>query len=123
MFSNLLTNAIDASRGGRIVIRVRSARNGDGLKGVRVVFADTGSGIPAAMRRAIFEPFVSTKGMRGTGLGLWVTSEIVDKHGGSIRLRSSTAAHRHGTVFSVFLPAAAISEVSSAPAQPMVMEG
>jgi len=123
MFSNLLTNAIDASRGGRIVIRVRPGRDRDGLKGVRVVFADTGSGIPASMRRAIFEPFVSTKGMRGTGLGLWVTSEIVEKHGGNIRLRSSTAAHRHGTVFSVFLPAAAISEVSNAPAQPMVMEG
>jgi signal transduction histidine kinase len=123
MFSNLLTNSIDASRNGRIIIRVRPGKDRLGTRGVRVTFADTGSGIPLAMRRAIFEPFVSTKGMRGTGLGLWVTSEIVQKHGGSIRLKSNTSPNRHGTVFSVFLPAKATSKVSNAPAQPMLREG
>jgi len=123
MFSNLLTNSIDASRNGRIIIRVRPGKDRLGTRGVRVTFADTGSGIPLAMRRAIFEPFVSTKGMRGTGLGLWVTSEIVQKHGGSIRLKSSTSPNRHGTVFSVFLPAKTTSKVSNAPAQPMLREG
>ena len=123
MFSNLLTNAIDASRNGRIFLRVRPAVDRAGKPGVRVLVADTGSGIPAAMKRAIFEPFVSTKGLRGTGLGLWVTSEIVEKHGGRIRVRSSTLPERHGTVFNVFLPSKAVTEVSHAPAQPMVKEG
>jgi signal transduction histidine kinase len=123
MFSNLLTNAIDASRDGRIFLRVRPARDRSGKRGVRVIVADTGSGIPTAMKRAIFEPFVSTKGMRGTGLGLWVTSEIVEKHGGTIRVKSSTSPECHGTVFNVFLPAKAISETSNAPAQPMLKEG
>jgi len=112
MFSNLLTNAIDASRNGRIYLRVRSVVDSAGRTGVRVVVADTGSGIPAAMKRVIFEPFVSTKGMRGTGLGLWVTSEIVEKHGGKIRVKSSTSPERHGTIFSVFLPSKSNTEIS-----------
>jgi signal transduction histidine kinase len=123
LFSNLLTNAIDASRDGKILLRIRPAFDHCGKSGVRVTVADTGSGIPAAMRSSIFEPFVSTKGMRGTGLGLWVTSEIVEKHGGTIRMKSCTAAEKHGTVFTVFLPAVASTEVSAAPAQPMVLEG
>jgi signal transduction histidine kinase len=123
MFSNLLTNAIDASRNGRILLRVRPAVNHAGTRGVRVTVADTGSGIPAAMKPTIFEPFVSTKGMRGTGLGLWVTSEIVQKHGGSIRVKSSTGTTRHGTVFYVFLPAMAITEISNAPTHRMLREG
>lgn len=105
VFANLLTNAIDASPGGTIRIRIRRASDAAGHGGVRILFADTGGGIPADMRQNIFEPFVSTKGARGTGLGLWVSAQIVQKHGGSIRVRSSNDAKRHGTVFSVFLPA------------------
>jgi signal transduction histidine kinase len=102
VFANLLSNAIDASPGGSVKIRVRPKA---GNQGVKVVFADTGSGIAHEMTKTIFEPFVSTKGTRGTGLGLWVSAQIVRKHGGSIRVKSSTDPKRHGTVFSVFLPA------------------
>ena len=66
--------------------------------------ADSGPGIPAQHRRNIFEPFFTTKGERGTGLGLWVSSGIVRKHGGTIRVRSSTRPGRNGTCFTVFLP-------------------
>jgi len=64
----------------------------------------------------LFEPFFTTKGERGTGLGLWVSSGIVQKHGGSIRVRSSTRAGRSGTCFSVFLPQRALGEAASAAA-------
>ena len=94
-------------------MRVKPAFDRFGNLGVRVIVADTGSGIPDDVKRAIFEPFVSTKGMRGTGLGLWVSSEVVRKHGGSIRVKSNTSPDRHGTVFMVFLPERVISEVSS----------
>ncbi|HZP17270.1 MAG TPA: HAMP domain-containing sensor histidine kinase [Terriglobales bacterium] len=104
VFSNLLTNAIDAAAGGRIDIRLRHARDRSGRKGVKVLVADTGPGIPESVKSSIFEPFVSTKATRGTGLGLWVSSEIVRKHGGSIRVRSSSKPDLHGTVFCVFLP-------------------
>jgi signal transduction histidine kinase len=87
-------------------VKIRIRRTAlSGKDGVRVVFADNGCGIPDAMTRTIFEPFVSTKGTRGTGLGLWVSAQIIQKHGGSIRVKSSTDTNRHGTVFSVFLPA------------------
>jgi signal transduction histidine kinase len=104
VFSNLLTNAIDASAGARIEIRLRRARDRSGRKGVKVLVADTGTGIPESVRSSIFEPFVSTKATRGTGLGLWVSSEIVHKHGGSIRVRRCSRPDLHGTVFCVFLP-------------------
>lgn len=114
VFSNLLTNAIDAAAGARIDIRVRRASDGTGRKGVKVLVADTGAGIPESLRSSIFEPFVSTKGTRGTGLGLWVSSEIVRKHGGSIRVRSCSRPDLHGTVFSVFLPEVAEAAESHA---------
>ena len=123
MFSNLLTNAIDAAREGRILLRVKPASDRSGKPGVRVIFADTGSGIPADVKRTIFEPFVSTKGMRGTGLGLWVASEVVQKHGGSIRVKSSTSPDRHGTVFMVFLPEKALTEISTSPSSEFLREG
>ncbi len=104
VFSNLLTNAIDAATGARIEIRLRPARDRSGRKGVKVLVADTGAGIPESVKSSIFEPFVSTKGAFGTGLGLWVSSEIVRKHSGSIRVRSCSRPDLHGTVFCVFLP-------------------
>ncbi len=73
--------------------------------GARAVIADTGSGISPDNRERIFEPFFTTKGENGTGLGLWISSGIVLKHGGSIRVRSSTRSGHSGTVFNVFLPA------------------
>jgi PAS domain S-box-containing protein len=106
VFANLLSNALDATRkGGRLRIRIHPAREwrGEERRGLRVVVADTGDGVPVEMRRTIFEPFVSTKDSTGTGLGLWVSEGIVQKHGGHMALHSRTGA-RHGTVFSLFFP-------------------
>jgi len=101
VISNLLTNAIDASRP-KGMVRVRTSPvTLNGRSYARVSVADAGAGISKANRRRIFEPFFTTKIAVGTGLGLWVSSEIVQKHKGKIRLRS---AEGKGTVISVFLP-------------------
>lgn len=113
LFSNLLVNAVDAMpEGGRLRLRVTRARDwSEGRRsGVRVVFADSGSGIPPEDRARVFEPFYTTKKNSGTGLGLWLSQGIVGKHGGQIRVRSCTRPGRSGTVFSVFLPAIATSQ-------------
>ncbi len=107
VFANLIVNAMEATpRGGFIRIHIRASRDWARPErcGVRVVVADTGSGIDPVNRKHIFEPFFTTKGERGTGLGLWVSHGIVLKHGGSMRLRSCVTPGRSGTVFSVFLP-------------------
>ncbi|HEY0308238.1 MAG TPA: ATP-binding protein [Acidobacteriaceae bacterium] len=107
LFANLIGNAVDAMPGGgRLLLRVRPARGWSGdetVEGVRVTVADTGSGMPEAVRRRIFEPFFTTKEATGTGLGLWVSEEIVLKHGGHMKVRSRTAKPS-GTVFTVFFP-------------------
>lgn len=104
---NLIGNAFDAiGRRGRLRIRAANSRqhsNGS-LRGIRLTIADTGSGIRPDIRDSIFEPFVSTKGDTGTGLGLWLSSQIVRKHGGTIQVKSRALPARSGTVFSVFLP-------------------
>ena len=71
---------------------------------VRLTIADNGTGIPPDVLPSIFEPFVTTKGETGTGLGLWVTSQIVKKNGWKIRVRSSRNPARRGTVFSLLIP-------------------
>jgi len=104
LIGNLVTNSIDAvAPGGRITIRISATRRGD-EEGVRLTVADNGHGIPSNVRAHLFQPFFTTKRDVGTGLGLWVCRSIVEKHHGAIRLRSSTAPGRSGTVFSVFLP-------------------
>ena len=65
--------------------------------------ADNGAGIPPEVEPHLFQPFFTTKGERGTGLGLWVSRGIINKHGGSISLKSDTSKTAHGTVVSVFL--------------------
>jgi signal transduction histidine kinase len=110
LFANLIGNAADAMRmGGVLKIRVKgvSARTGANPReaGVRVLVADSGSGIAPQHKKRIFEPFFSTKGNTGTGLGLWVSASIVEKHSGSVQVRSCTNPQNPGTVFSVFLPA------------------
>jgi PAS domain S-box-containing protein len=107
LFSNLILNAVDAMPDhGRLRLRVaRTHLWSNGLQpGVRVTVADNGSGISAAAMPHIFEPFYTTKKDLGTGLGLWLAHGIVQKHGGSIRVRSRTDPGNSGTVFSVFLP-------------------
>ena len=99
VFANLLTNAVDASpAGAQIRIRIKPA--GDQAQ---VTIADAGSGIHESAQAQIFEPFFTTKKDVGTGLGLWVTKQIIEKHGGRIRFRSRTAEGKSGTVFVVHL--------------------
>jgi K+-sensing histidine kinase KdpD len=71
---------------------------------VRLVVSDDGAGIPSAIMPRLFEPFYTTKGEKGTGLGLWVICNILHKYGGSIDIRSSENPARHGTTFMVRLP-------------------
>ncbi len=98
VFSNLLSNAIDASPAGcQIRIRIKQV----GLR-VQVAIADCGSGISPTARAQLFEPFFTTKKDVGTGLGLWISKEIVENHGGKIRFRSSVGAGKSGTVFLVY---------------------
>ena len=104
LVANLVSNAVDAMHaGGKLRVRIMRASEGhNGLRrGIRVVVADTGTGIPIGVRDKMFEPFVTTKDDTGTGLGLWVSSEIVRKHSGALRFKSRLGS---GTVFSVFLP-------------------
>jgi PAS domain S-box-containing protein len=105
ILSNLIINAIDASHdGGRVLIRARSSCNfQSGMRGVRISVADYGSGIAAENKSRIFDPFFTTKVTVGTGLGLWITKELLERKGGAIRFRSSTS-NRSGTVMSIFLP-------------------
>jgi signal transduction histidine kinase len=111
VFSNLLANSLDAiDARGKIFIRIShtSAAKQDNppcQSGcARITFVDNGRGINPSVRNRIFEPFFTTKGTVGTGLGLWVTRQIVEKHGGSIRVRSRSAGASKGTVFSIVLP-------------------
>ncbi len=106
VFVNLMSNALDASaRGTQITVRVRdSYDHRTGVAGLRVSIADRGCGMSAETRRHIFEPFFTTKGATGSGLGLWVSSEILRNHQARIRIRSSQRAENHGTIFSIFLP-------------------
>jgi PAS domain S-box-containing protein len=107
VLSNLLANSLDACTSGA-VIRVDAnpaidPRN-PSRAGVRITIADTGLGIPPEHLENIFEPFFTTKKDTGTGLGLWVSRELVVKHGGSMRVRSRTTDPLCGTIFSIFLP-------------------
>jgi signal transduction histidine kinase len=116
VFLNLIINAVDAVRdGGRVEVRVTPCRDrrSSTTQGVRVVVADNGGGIRPEHRKEIFEPFFTTKGAKGSGLGLCIAKQIVEKHGGSIRMKSSVVSGRSGTVFSIFLP---IGELEREPA-------
>jgi two-component system, chemotaxis family, CheB/CheR fusion protein len=114
VFSNLIVNAMDAltHSGDCLRITVRDASDWkDGRRaGVRTVISDNGPGIQMSDRMRIFEPFYTTKGEAGTGVGLWVSRGIIEKHGGSVTFKSHVAPRRSGTVFSVFLPLVPNSE-------------
>lgn len=108
LLANLVVNAVDAmtmKEQGSLHVRVAKGRDWPrGRDGVRITVADNGSGISRNQLGQIFEPFYTTKRDAGTGLGLWVSRGIVEKHGGSIRVRSRTNGEATGTVFSIFLP-------------------
>jgi PAS domain S-box-containing protein len=107
IFANLIGNAIEAMpRGGRLTVRLRSSvdwRDGK-TPGMRVTFVDSGMGVDRPTMRRMFEPFFTTKIETGTGLGLWVVAQLVDRHCGQVRVWSRQRAEASGTTFSVFLP-------------------
>jgi len=113
VISNLLANSLDAcSAGNAVCVRVRASRRLSDLEmpGVRIVVADTGCGISPENLDRIFEPFFTTKKDTGTGLGLWVSRELIEKYGGRLSVRSSTVGRRTGAVFSIFLPGASVGD-------------
>jgi PAS domain S-box-containing protein len=110
VFTNLITNAAEAaSPGGKVEVSITPNATGTDatgqkiLPGATVTIADNGTGIPLEVQSHLFQPFFTTKGERGTGLGLWVSRGIINKHGGTISLKSDTSETAHGTVASVFL--------------------
>ncbi|HEY2040616.1 MAG TPA: PAS domain S-box protein [Edaphobacter sp.] len=106
VLANLIGNALDAMpSGGRLRVRIHRAYDAvSDSFGVRVLVADTGFGMTSGTVRKIFEPFYTTKGSSGTGLGLWVSSQIIVRHKGRISVRSSQSPLHSGTVFSIYLP-------------------
>ena len=109
VFANLVGNSIDAtSGGGSLRVRARRSRSWQAPEemGVRFTLADTGTGMEPAVRERIFEAFFTTKEVTGTGLGLWVSHEIIVKHRGLVHVRSRTHAQgkASGAVFQIFIP-------------------
>jgi signal transduction histidine kinase len=111
VFTNLITNAAEAAGpGGKVTVTLMpQPATADAAKkqpaGAVISIADNGSGIPDDVRPHLFQPFFTTKGERGTGLGLWVSRGIINKHGGTIALESHNSNSAHGTVARVFLAA------------------
>ncbi len=116
VFTNLIVNAMEAAGPkGRIRIRMEKAEAGE-LQGSGAVveIADNGPGIPPEVASRIFQPFFTTKGADGTGLGLWVSMGIVQKHGGAIRIVSSNDPELRGACLHVFLPARTLAQPAPA---------
>ena len=104
VFSNIIANSIDAmGSGGFLDIQTLETTNAEGA-GIQVVVRDQGSGIEAEDLVRIFEPFFTTKERHGTGIGLWVAKQLVEKHGGRITITSSAEAGNSGTEMLIFLP-------------------
>ena len=107
VLNNLIGNAIDAMHplGGRLLLRSRETTHWPtGRRGLVLTVADTGLGISSTVKTKIFDAFFTTKGIGGTGLGLWVSKEIVDRHRGALNMRTSQTEGHSGTVFTFFLP-------------------
>jgi signal transduction histidine kinase len=104
LLSNLVVNSQDsmANGGGRLTIKTRYTKSTRGAYGqISILVADTGMGIPPEIRTTMFDPFVSTKGEKGTGLGLWIVKGILESHSGRIQVRSSVGK---GTIFKLIFP-------------------
>lgn len=103
VFANILVNAVQAiGDSGTVKVRLDPVTHADG-KGWTVSVIDTGPGIPEPDLASLFEPFFTRKG-GGTGLGLWIARQIVERHGGAIKVESSTDPESHGTTVSIYLP-------------------
>ena len=121
VLSNFISNAIDAMspRGGRLILRSREAtRWKTGQKGLALTVADSGAGMSKAQQGKVFDAFYTTKGIGGTGLGLWISRDIAERHQGSITFRSSERKGSSGTVFSLFLPFEAVVRREAVDADP-----
>ena len=106
VFTNLITNGAEASgTGGRLQVLLESSSAGDGRTGAMITISDSGAGVAESHQAKLFKAFFTTKGERGTGLGLWVSRGIVEKHGGKIELTNSTDPDFPGAVVRVYLPA------------------
>jgi PAS domain S-box-containing protein len=104
VFTNVIKNAVEATTDGGNVKIYSEAAEQSGQDGVLIRVVDDGVGVPEQLRARLFNPFVTTKEESGTGLGLWVSRSIVERHGGSIRLDGSTSASSSGTTVVIFLP-------------------
>jgi signal transduction histidine kinase len=104
VLSNLVTNAADAMRGGGVLSISTRKIQGPSGEGIQIVVRDTGTGIKQENLEKIFEPFFTTKGNMGTGIGLWIAKQLVERRGGQISVSSSTGNGSSGTSFTVFLP-------------------
>lgn len=111
IFANLVSNAIDAiTFKGKLIVRLRPScdwRNG-AMRGMRATFFDTGVGMDRATMQRIFEPFFTTKAETGTGLGLWVVAQLVERHHGAVRVWSTQREQQSATAISVYLPLASL---------------
>ena len=104
VFSNIIANSIDAlGPGGSLRVETREMTDA-GVAGIRILIRDQGSGIELVHLARIFEPFFTTKEHRGTGIGLWVGKQLVEKHGGRITITSSTEPRNRGTEVRIFFP-------------------
>jgi two-component system NtrC family sensor kinase len=114
VLANLLLNSLDAvEQNGTVRLRASaSSCTFEGRPCLRVTVADSGKGISKAAIKQIYEPLFTTKGSIGTGLGLWVAKQLIEKHGGAIRVHSAVDGNRRGTTFSIMLPLEARTPVS-----------
>ncbi len=106
VLNNLIGNAFAAMPlSGTLTLRTRNRIHcSTGRAGAMITIADTGRGMAPEVLKNIFEAFYSTKGIHGTGLGLWISKRIVHKHRGHLRVRSCTSESKHGTIFTLWLP-------------------
>ena len=106
VLANLISNALDAMPGGgTLSLRGRETTNWrNGEPGIAITIADTGTGMAPETLHRLFRPFFTTKGLTGTGLGLWVSKGIIDRHRGTLNVRSCQTPPHRGTVFTIFLP-------------------
>ena len=103
---NLITNSIDAMapKGGRLMVRAGRSSRRQG-RGIVITVADTGVGMSPEVQSKIFNPFFTTKKELGNGLGLWISRELAEKHGGTLKAKSSQRIGKSGSVFQLYLPA------------------